>query len=244
MFSFFQKKQQPLFEGLCDFHNHLLPAIDDGSKSVEMSNKMLELYKELGFQSVIPSPHVYQELYPNTPATVKEAFDLLCENRKVGNDPVMNSYAAEYMVDEVFMKNLEVEEPTLLINKEYILLEINFFGDTSSLELACFQLCQKNITPILAHPERYHLLENVAAYEELKQKGFYFQLNALSLLGHYGPQVKEKATQLLSAGLYDFLATDAHHPRHLKALTSLRLSKKEIFKWDAIREHQSSHFTV
>jgi protein-tyrosine phosphatase len=67
MFQFFKKYQKPLFEGLCDMHNHLLPSIDDGSKNVEMSSKMLEGYLALGFTSVIPTPHVYQELYPNTP---------------------------------------------------------------------------------------------------------------------------------------------------------------------------------
>ena len=39
MFSFFKKHQKPLFEGLCDIHNHLLPGIDDGSKDVDIFNK-------------------------------------------------------------------------------------------------------------------------------------------------------------------------------------------------------------
>ena len=61
MFHFFKKYNQPLFEGLCDFHNHILPGIDDGSKHVTMSLNMLRAYQRLGFSSVIPSPHVYQE---------------------------------------------------------------------------------------------------------------------------------------------------------------------------------------
>ena len=70
MFDFFKKHNKPLFEGLCDFHNHLLPGIDDGSKHVTMSLNMLKTYQKLGFSSVIPSPHVYQELYPNNPETI------------------------------------------------------------------------------------------------------------------------------------------------------------------------------
>jgi hypothetical protein len=50
-FSFFlKKKQQPLFDGLIDFHNHLLPGIDDGSKSVDQSMEMLDLYADLGIK--------------------------------------------------------------------------------------------------------------------------------------------------------------------------------------------------
>ena len=97
------------------------------------------------------------------------------------------------MVDEVFMKNLEQSSPLLLLNDTYILVEINFFGQTTMLKSACFSLCQKNITPILAHPERYHLIKDISEYQNLKNQGFYFQLNALSLMGQYGPEVKQKA---------------------------------------------------
>ena len=242
MFQFFKKHQKPLFEGLCDIHNHLLPSIDDGSKDIAMSSKMLEGYLELGFTSVIPTPHVYQELYPNTPETVKDAFGVLSEHCLKEDSVSISTYGAEYMVDEVFMKNLESGIPALLLHKKYILLEINFFGATTMLESTCFQLQQKGIGPILAHPERFHLIENVAAYKELKNKGFYFQLNALSLLGHYGPEVKQKAEKLLQAGLYDLVATDAHQPHHLKVLQTLRLSKKQGLMWEGIREFQLDRF--
>ena len=77
MFHFLKKYSQPLFKDLCDIHNHILPGIDDGSKEINMSLKMLEAFQQLGFKSVIPTPHVYQELYPNTPETVQKAFQEL-----------------------------------------------------------------------------------------------------------------------------------------------------------------------
>ena len=242
MFDFFRKSKKPLFDGLCDIHNHLLPAIDDGSKSVAMSLQMLEGFKELGFTNVLPTPHVYQELYPNTPATIKEAFDVL-SRELLKNDTVrVNSYGAEYMVDEVFMEHLKTNTPSLLLPARHILLEINFFGQTHMLTESGFTLQQQNITPILAHPERYHLIKGIKDYKVLKQKGFLLQLNALSLLGHYGPEVKQKALQLLKAGLYDFVATDAHHPAHLKVLKNLSLTKKQWMHWQAIREYQQAIF--
>jgi protein-tyrosine phosphatase len=243
MFSFFKKNQKPLFEGLCDIHNHLLPGIDDGSKDLETSAKMLHAYETLGFTSTIPTPHIYKELYPNTPETIKNAFDLLKQQKAPENTIKVNSYAAEYMVDEVFMKNLEQSSPLLLLNDTYILLEINFFGKTTMLKSACFSLCQKNITPILAHPERYHLIKDISEYQNLKNQGFYFQLNALSLLGQYGPEVKQKAEILLKAGLYDFVATDAHSVNDLKKLKNLSLSKKQGMQWESIREFQLKLFS-
>ena len=120
MFSFFKKHQKPLFEGLCDIHNHLLPGIDDGSKDLETSAKMLHAFEGLGFTSTIPTPHIYKELYPNTPETIKNAYDLLKQQKEVESSVRVNSYAAEYMVDEVFMKNLEQSSPLLLLNDTYI----------------------------------------------------------------------------------------------------------------------------
>ena len=118
------------------------------------------------------------------------------------------------------------------------LVEINFFSETTMLVAAGFTLLQNNITPILAHPERYHSINTIKEYKELKNKGFYLQLNALSLLGHYGPDVKQKAEKVLKEGLYDFVATDAHHPQHLKILQNLTAVKKTRNQWEAIREFQ------
>tara|TARA_B100001059_G_scaffold7672_1_gene6409 strand:+ start:4283 stop:5014 length:732 start_codon:yes stop_codon:yes gene_type:complete len=243
MFHFFKKHQKPLFEGLCDLHNHLLPGIDDGSKTIAMSLSMLEAYQQLGFKSVIPTPHVYQELYPNTPETVQKAFQELSKAKHPENSPHIPSYGAEYMVDETFIKNLELGVPRLLLCKKYILLEIHFFGGTQLLEQSCFELSQKGIIPILAHPERFQSIETLSKFQTLKQKGLYLQLNALSLLGHYGPQVQQKAQLLLKSGLYDLVATDAHHPNHLKTLQSLRLSKKQGVIWEGIREFQLNQFS-
>ena len=243
MFDFFTKHKKPLFEGLCDIHNHLLPGIDDGSKSVGMSLKMLEKFDALGITSVIATPHVYQDLYPNTPITIKNSFDLLTTKTLKVDGPKVDSYGAEYMIDEVFMKNLQTSMPTLLLKDEYILVEINFFSETTLLVEAGFSLLQNNITPILAHPERYHSIHTIREYKELKNKGFYLQLNALSLIGHYGPEVKQKAEKLLNEGLYDFVATDAHNPQHLKTLQKLSLSKKQGIQWEAIREFQLAAFS-
>ena len=57
---FQQKKYKNLFEGIIDFHNHILPGIDDGSQSLEESLKMLDMYAILGIEKVMASPHIYR----------------------------------------------------------------------------------------------------------------------------------------------------------------------------------------
>ena len=96
----------------------------------------------------------------------------------------------------------------------------------------------------MAHPERYNRIETVSQFQSLKQKGFYLQLNALSLLGNYGPAIKQKAQLLLKSGLYDLVATDAHNPHNLQQLLSLRLTKKQGIRWEAIRNFQLDLFPL
>ena len=241
MFQIFNKKyHKPLFNGLTDMHNHILPGIDDGSKSVEMSEAMFKLYDELGFNKVIPTSHIYQELYPNTPDTIKTAYTKLKSAKTCGL--LAAECGAEYMVEELFLKEISTAPPAMSYNNGYVLVEMPFFSQTAMIEEACFLLCQQNLKPILAHPERYQLVDRLDKFKELKNKGFYLQLNALSLMGHYGPQVKTKAEKLLDTGLYDFIGTDAHHPGHLQQLTKLKLTKKQGLLWEAIVEHQNQKF--
>jgi protein-tyrosine phosphatase len=66
------------------------------------------------------------------------------------------------------------------------------------IEEACFQITQKDIKPILAHPQRYQMIKDISAYKELKNKGFYFQLNALSLLGALRSSGKAKSRKIFT----------------------------------------------
>lgn len=46
-------------KGLTDFHTHVLPCVDDGSTSMQMSVSMLEKAWEQGVTTVIATPHFY-----------------------------------------------------------------------------------------------------------------------------------------------------------------------------------------
>ena len=59
---------------MVDFHNHILPRIDDGSQSDSQSLKKLELFAELGVEKIIASTHIYKELHPNTPKIIQTAY--------------------------------------------------------------------------------------------------------------------------------------------------------------------------
>ena len=237
-FSFlFRKKPQNLFKGFVDFHNHLLPGIDDGSKSIEQSKEMLKIYNELGIEKVIASPHIFKDLYPNTPKTIKKSFDNLNSSMLDQNTKLLGC-GAEYMVDEFFIKELDNKSELLTCFEKHILIEISFFGGLKLLEEALFKLQNLGYFPILAHPERFNSIQSTKIIKELKERGAKIQLNALSLMGFYGKDVQKKSREFLKFGLYNFIGTDAHNPYQLNKLKEIYLSKKEKLVWNQICEKQ------
>lgn len=241
-FSFFiKKKEQNLFRGLVDFHNHILPAIDDGSQSLEQSLKMLNCFEALGIEKVLASPHIYQGLYPNTPKTIQAAYEVL--DLKAKNEPTkLIGYAAEYMVDEFFIKSLQNNAELLCCFDKAVLIEMPYFGNPDILKRVQFELQNSNYKPILAHPERYLNLRNLTTIKDLKARGVKMQLNALSLTGLYGSRVRKKAYEWLRKEVYDFIGTDAHSEGQLERLKGLHLNKKDFFIWQKICDLQSTLF--
>ena len=234
---FFKKKKLRLFEGFIDIHNHILPGIDDGSKSMNQSLDMLNIYSDLGVQKLITTPHIYKDLYPNTKQSIETAYTLLHEASKNQSVDII-SYAAEYMVDEFFINEINSETPLLTCFNEHVLIEIPFLGDLKRLNEAIFVLLNKGYLPILAHPERYTALHTIKDVQDLKFKGVQMQLNALSLTGFYGSEIQKKSFLWLQKGLYNFIGTDAHNSYQLNKLNEINLSKKEYNAWNQICEKQ------
>jgi protein-tyrosine phosphatase len=239
---FFRKKPQNLFRDMVDFHNHILPGIDDGSQSIAQSLMMLDLYQDLEIKAVIASPHIYKELYPNTPESISKSFETLSP-KAIQKNVQIKGYAAEYLVDDFFLEHLQNNTSLLCCFDQHVLIEIPFFGTLKLLEQAVFTMQNRGYTAILAHPERYANLKN-ESLNNLRIRGVKLQLNALSLMGHYGPEVKKKASEWLTRGLYDFVGTDAHNEQQLLKLKSLRLNKKQNTAWVKVCEQQAKQVNI
>lgn len=223
---FFNKKYflSDLFTDFVDIHCHLLPGIDDGASSTEVSETMLNLYESMGFKKIIATPHIMESFYNNNAKKIASQFDDFNLNRK--NQTIALNFAAEYMIDSAFVSLLENNELLTLKNR-YILVEMSYFQKPHQLDTILFDLRQKNYLPILAHPERYSYL-NFESIQELKLRGCFLQLNLLSLSNHYGPQAKKLAHQLLINDCIDFVATDAHKPEHLEKIKNMIIQKSSI----------------
>ena len=232
MFSIFKKRTflSEALEDFVDIHNHILPGIDDGASTVEDSILLIKKFQDLGVTEFIATPHVMNDYYPNSPETVNTALEKLKKSLAVeGLDHIKLKGAAEYMMDQAFIELVE-RERLLCLKENIVLVEMSYFQAPININEILFQLQTRQYRPLLAHPERYAYLhsKDLQKYEDLKRRGCSFQLNILSILGHYGSHIQEAALSLLDHDLIDFIGTDTHQLRHLEKLQEAKVLEKRV----------------
>ena len=202
-----------------DMHSHLIPGIDDGSKSMDESIAMLAKFEALGYTKVITTPHIMSDYFKNTPEIILGGLEKVRETAKQLNLRIEIEAAAEYYFDDAFLKKVMDKEELLTFGDKYILFEFSFHSEPEQVDVLVFELLAQGYKPVLAHFERYHyLLGSVEKAKEWREKGVLIQMNLNSLTGHYGPAVKKQAELLIDEQAVDFVATDCHRIEHLMLL--------------------------
>lgn len=243
MFSFWGKKKANHFDYSLlqtDMHSHLIPGIDDGSPDMPTSLKLVKGFAELGYKKLITSPHIMWEMYKNTREDILKRYEeLKTAVAKEGID-IEIKVAAEYFLDEHVIDLLQKKEPLLTISQNLVLVEFSFANHPFDLEEILFEMQLQGYQPVIAHPERYIYPEGRNFFTKLRDSGYLFQLNILSLTGHYGKEVHKQANYLLANQFYDLVGSDLHHLRHLDALhdPGLSPSLKKVLDTGKIRNSQ------
>ncbi len=223
-----------------DIHSHLVPAIDDGSDSIETSLTLIRGLMSLGYQHIITTPHIRPDYFPNTREIITSNFQKLKAAVKAAGLEVELDVAAEYFVDYEFGTTIEAGD-LLTLKGNFVLVEISTFSPPPNLFDSIFKLRIKGYQPVLAHPERYGYYSRPEDFQKFKDFGCLLQVNLLSLSGHYGRPVKETAYKLLKEGLVDFLGTDMHNSKHLENLHRLA-ANTQIMSLIASQQFKNASF--
>lgn len=231
MFGFKRKYkllESGILKGATDIHCHVLPGVDDGSPDLQTSCQLLEFMSEkVGYSKMWLTPHVMRDLH-NTAEKLSAVFSQLKETY---NGPVELHLASEYMMDEGFSERLATDP--LRLGSEHLLVETSYMNSPVGLDNILMKVWEAGFRPLIAHPERYIYMDK-RDYEHLKEYGFDFQLNIMSLSGYYGPRPKDVAIKLLEQGMYDYVGSDLHHlDVYQPMMERMKLTKKHL---DAIDE--------
>lgn len=221
-----------------DMHSHLIPGIDDGSKTMEESLDLVRRLAGFGLEKIITTPHIMSEYYRNTPEIIGMGLEDLRRAVKAEGIAIQIDAAAEYYMDEIFLEKVKAGEKMLTFADDYILVETGFINKPQMLLDTIFQLEMAGFKPILAHPERYqYLIADKKLQEELIDRKLLFQVNLLSFTGFYSKQVKDFGEMLVERGVVALLGTDCHNTRYLDMLETLPKHQKiyeKIQKLDLI----------
>ena len=211
-------------DGFVDIHNHLLPGIDDGSKSIIETESMIIGMQELGITETISTPHTYPGLYQNDKKSITAAYNSLSTNFITG-------YSSEYFAD-AYLLELAKQNALIPLKDDYLLIEFSLLSaPVDAIMDMLFALKLKDYRLILAHPERYLYWEkDLSVFEQLKSFDLDFQLNVLSLLGYYGNPCKKMSDYLLENDFYDFLGTDFHSLEQIDFTKNHTFSEKFLKK--------------
>ncbi|MDC6389755.1 histidinol phosphatase [Maribacter sp. PR1] len=233
MFNFFTKKNYLVdyLEGFVDIHNHILPGIDDGAKTVEDSLALIKGFGEFGVNDFVCTPHIMENYYPNTPTTISKSLSLLKNELKMqGMNEINISAAAEHMIDANFETKLKESLIMPLANK-YLLIEMSFLQASINFDTSIGKIKSVGLFPTLAHPERYLFMHRkMSSYEKLKKDGILLQLNLLSLGSYYGKDVQKIAHYLIGKNYINLLGSDIHNLEQLMELKKVTLNRKNIQK--------------
>jgi protein-tyrosine phosphatase len=201
-----------------DLHSHLIPGIDDGSKSMEESIALISRMKELGYKKLITTPHTMSHRYPNSSNIILDGLFAVREELSKRKIDIRLEVASEYYLDEHFISLLNKKD-ILTFNGNYLLFEMSYVMSPANLNGMVFRMFDAGYQPVLAHPERYVFMhQDFSRYESLKDMGVLFQMNINSLGGYYSKEVKKVAEKLSDSGMINFVGSDTHKMSHLERL--------------------------
>lgn len=197
---------------MIDLHCHILPSIDDGPASLDISLEMARVASADGIEWIACTPHIYPGLYDNSADVIRSSVQNFERELGIANIPLKLSYASDTYVMPDLLKRLKSGTVPTFSGGRYFLLEFPHHAELPNLEQFVFSLLANAYVPIITHPERLHWIgQNYSMFQRLAKSGAWMQITAGSLTGRFGRQAKYWSERMLQEGLVHILATDAHN---------------------------------
>lgn len=202
---------------MIDLHSHIIAGIDDGARTIDDSLALAEHSVEQGVTHMVCTPHINARSFKNNKQTIAKAFHQTHQAIVKAKIPLKLSAACEYRLTGTVTDEIEQNKLPFLgrwHKKTILLLELPHSHIPPGVENVIRWLLQRNIQPVIPHPERNReILQNYAKAKWLKQQGCVFQLTAGALIGRFSEQSEKMAWKMLDDKLVSYVASDLHNLR-------------------------------
>ncbi len=197
--------------GFVDIHCHLLPGIDDGSRSWEESLEMAQQMVDDGTDTVVVTPHQLGNYTSTSGQTIRHRTDQLQQWLNANGVALRVLPGADVRIDSDMINRLRSGDCLSLADqRRHVLLELPH-ELYQPLEPVLEQLDRIGMVGILSHPERNRgIMRQPQVIEPLVQAGCLMQVTADSFVGEFGSEPEQLGRHIVENGWCHFLATDAH----------------------------------
>ena len=202
---------------MIDIHSHIVFDVDDGPKTIEDSRALLEESYRQGVRTIISTSHRRKGMFETPEAKIEENFKQVQELAKEIADDLTILYGAEIYYTSDILDKLEQGKIPRLADSQYALIEFSMITPYKEIHTALSNVLRLGVTPVVAHIERYHCLENdEKKVRDLINMGCYTQINSSSVLkpklfGDTYKFMKKWAQFFLEKDLVHFVASDMHN---------------------------------
>lgn len=195
-------------EMIVDFHSHILPAIDDGSRSVEESVEMLRTMRQQGVDCLVATPH----FYPDRIGLTEFLRNRERAYKEISSERSIDTPSIKCGAEVAFFRGIgksEMIDRLCIDNTKLLLLEMPFRNWTAYDLEEIEKLIDKGIKPILAHIERYFLLQrDQTSFQKIMQLPIYAQMNAGAFSSF---RMRRIAFKIIDYGRPVLLGSDCHN---------------------------------
>lgn len=196
---------------MIDLHSHILPGVDDGATSLEVSLEMARIAVADGVHTMACTPHIYPGLYMNDAPGIARAREQLQGELQRAAIALKLVDGADVHLVPGLVERLRAGAVPTLNGSRYLLLEPSHHVRPPRLEETVFDLVVSGYTPVITHPERLTWIEDHhAVFGRLVRQGAWLQVTGGALAGLFGKRAQYWGERLLGEGLVHLLASDAH----------------------------------
>lgn len=197
-----------------DIHAHVLPAVDDGAKDMEMSIRLLKMLKEQGVIAVVATPHFYPDIdnAEEFAERVEKAYRQL-KIESAHNDLPTVFLGCELRYFSGMGKSSAIKQ-FVVQGTNYLLLELPYGAPITQTVLQdIIDIGERQgLEPILAHIERYSKVPGFKKLLKLISNGYALShINASAVVSREETKICEK---LIKGGYVSYLASDTHSTNH------------------------------
>jgi protein-tyrosine phosphatase len=222
---------------MIDFHSHVLPYVDDGAKNFDMTLDMLRISEAEGVKYICATSHFIPEEMEISKKYYDTKLDNVRQLAKLKDIKVQVLPALElYMSPE--LPRLYKEKKIWGINDtQYLLIEFPMQQIPMYAEEVLYELRLQGAVPVIAHPERnFAIIKNEKLLEDFINQGALAQVNAGSLRGIYGKDIKSFAEHLVTRNMVHLLGSDGHNDKErsttmVKGREAINLLNPELHDW-------------